>query len=372
VNVTAGRAVYKNAERPEASGWGVATSLREIIAVDVKARGGRGRDLTRRMLYLPVMIAAAVAVACAVALSALSEKAEATFPGKNGDIVFTSRGHCADAAIVRVRPDGTGLTPLTCEPILHVYSQYPAWSADGKKIVFQNDADDADEFGRDLWVMDANGGNRVNITNTPNVDEWQPAWFPSGRKVAYVRVGVGGSAGYSAIEVLTLNDRYGSKVTKTSRLTEDGRFPVVSPNGKRVAFGSDRDGDAEIYVIRTDAREGPNNRPAKLTDNATYYDSQPDWSPDGSRIVYVSYRNSNNADDIFVMRADGSGKKRNLTRSPAREQYPAFSPDGKYIVFTSDRGGDQEIWKVRLDGTGLTQVTSDGLDNHQPDWQPRP
>ena len=334
--------------------------LRETIAKDAKPGGGRGRDLTRRMLYLPALIVAAVLMACAVVVLVVSEKAEATFPGKSGDIVFTSRGHCADAAIVRVRPDGTGLTPLTCEPTLHVYSQYPAWSADGKKIVFQNDADDADEFGRDLWVMDANGGNGVNITNTPNVDEWQPAWFPSGKKIAYQAAG---------IEVLTLNARYGSKVTKTTRLTEDGSFPAVSPNGKRVAFGSDRDGDAEIYVMRTDAREGPNNRPVKLTDNATYDDSQPDWSPDGSRIVYVSYRN--NA-DIFVMRADGSGKKKNLTRSPAREQYPAFSPDGKYIVFTSDRGGDQEIWKVRLDGTGLTQVTSDGLDNHQPDWQPRP
>jgi Tol biopolymer transport system component len=336
--------------------------LRETIAKDAKPGGGRGRDLTRRMLYLPALIVAVVLMACAVVVLVVSEKAEATFPGKSGDIVFTSRGHCADAAIVRVRPDGTGLTPLTCEPILHVYSQYPAWSADGKKIVFQNDADDADEFGRDLWVMAANGRNRVNITNTPNVDEWQPAWFPSGKKIAYRR--------NNGIEVATLGET--GKVTKTTRLTSDGANPAASPNGKRVAFGSDRDGDAEIYVMRTDAREGPNNRPVKLTDNATYHDSQPDWSPDGSRIVYVSYRNSNNGDDIFVMRADGRGKKKNLTRSPAREQYPAFSPDGKYIVFTSDRGGDQEIWKVRLDGTGLTQVTSDGLDNHQPDWQPRP
>jgi Tol biopolymer transport system component len=254
-----------------------------------------------------------------------------------------------------------------------VYSQYPAWSADGKKIVFQNDADDADEFGRDLWVMDANGGNRINITNTPNVDEWQPAWFPSGRKVAYVRVGVGGSAGYSAIEVLTLNARYGSKVTKTTRLTEDGSFPAVSPNGKRLAFTSDRDGDAEIYVMRTDAREGPNNRPVKLTDNATYYDSQPDWSPDGSRIVYSSARGGN-WEDIFVMRADGSGKK-NLTRNPARDQHPVFSPDGRWVAFDSDRNqasrGHSQIWKMRIDGTRLTQLTSDG-ENLQPDWHPLP
>src|SRR5215213_10001690 len=89
VNVTAGRAVYKNAERPEASGWGVATLLREILAMDVKAGGGKGRDLTRRMFYIPALIVAAVLLACVATLLALSEKAEATFPGKNGRIAYT-------------------------------------------------------------------------------------------------------------------------------------------------------------------------------------------------------------------------------------------------------------------------------------------
>jgi Tol biopolymer transport system component len=330
--------------------------LRETIAKDANPRGGRRRDLTRRMLYLPALasLVAAVLMACAVVVLVVSEKAEATFPGKSGDIVFTSRGHCADAAIVRVRPDGTGLTPLTCNPSMDVYSQYPAWSADGKKIVFQNDADDADEFGRDLWVMDANGRNRVNITNTPNVDEWQPAWFPSGKKIAYRAAG---------IEVLTLNAK--GKATKTTRLTSDGAEPAISPNGKKIAFASHRDGDAEIYVMRSDIPEGPNNRPGKLTDNATYSDSQPDWSPDGSRIVYSSARGGN-WEDIFVMRADGSGKK-NLTRNPARDQHPVFSPDGRWVAFDSDRN----LWKMRIDGTRLTQLTSDD-ENLQPDWQPRP
>jgi TolB protein len=320
-----------------------------------------------RTVLLGAAVTTALVGACAIALLVvMSQKAEAAFPGRNGDIVFTSRDapHCATlAAIVRVRPDGTGLTPLTCDPVLQDFAQYPAWSADGKRIVFQLDADDSDDMGRDLWVMGANGGNRVNITDTPNVDEWQPAWFPSGRKVAYAREGIG----TSAIEVLTLDDS--SKVTKTTRLTEDGGFPAVSPNGKRLAFVSDRDGDAEIYVMRTDAPEGPNNRPVKLTDNATYSDSQPDWSPDGSRIVYSSSRGGN-WEDIFVMRADGSGKK-NLTRNPARDQHPVFSPDGRWVAFDSNRVGDYEIWKMKADGTRPTKLTNNG-DNLQPDWQPRP
>jgi hypothetical protein len=115
VNVTAGRAVYKNAERPEASGWGVATLLREIIAKDVKARGGRGRDLTRRMLYLPALIVAAVLMACAVVVLVVSEKAKATFPGKNGRIAFVSTRDTKTESgdIYTMNPNGTGLERLT-------------------------------------------------------------------------------------------------------------------------------------------------------------------------------------------------------------------------------------------------------------------
>src|SRR5215213_3717442 len=108
VNVTAGRAVYKNAERPEASGWGVATLLREILAMDVKAGGGKGRDLMRRMFYIPALIVAAVLLACVATLLALSEKAEATFPGKNGRIAYESNG-----VIYTINPDGSGKTKVT-------------------------------------------------------------------------------------------------------------------------------------------------------------------------------------------------------------------------------------------------------------------
>src|ERR671910_1293426 len=112
MNVIAGRAVYKNAEHPEASGWGFATLLREIIAKDVKARGGEGKDLTIRTLYLPALIVAGVLVACAAGLFALSEEAEATFPGKNGRIAYSGFGGGTDTGIYTINPDGSGKTRI--------------------------------------------------------------------------------------------------------------------------------------------------------------------------------------------------------------------------------------------------------------------
>jgi hypothetical protein len=118
---------------------------------------------------LVLALVAACVAAIAAAILALSTKpAEAAFPGTNGVIAY--RGDCWPMSIFRVRPDGTGVTPLTCD--LAAFAQHPAFSADGKRIAFQNDADDLDEFGRDLWVMDANGENKTQITDTPNVDEW--------------------------------------------------------------------------------------------------------------------------------------------------------------------------------------------------------
>src|SRR5215208_2040429 len=142
VNVTAGRAVYKNAERLQASGWGVATLLRVIIAVDVQARGGRGRDLTRRMLYLPALIVALVLMACAVALLAVSREGEATFPGKNGRIAYASDDPREPyfGPIYTITPGGGGKSKVT-------NGLAPSYSPDGKRIAYftlHNKGNDAD------------------------------------------------------------------------------------------------------------------------------------------------------------------------------------------------------------------------------------
>ena len=312
-----------------------------------------------RTVLLTASVVLALVVACMVVVIAFMKPAEAAFPGRNGDIAFTNYDGTAD--IYRINPDGTGLERLTD---IGGWSQYPAYSADGQRIAFQNDADDMDEVGRDIWVMDADGKNETNLTNTPSVDEWFPAWFPSGNKVVY-----SGSAG---IEVITLNAN--DEVVNATRLT-GGTHPAISPNGEKLAFSSARDRDSEIYVMRSRFPEGPGNHPVNLTNNAVH-DADPNWAPDSSKVVYESCQYYC---DIFVMNADGSNKK-NLTRTPSTSEHsPAFSPNGKYIVHSkwSDDSGSRQIWRMKVDGSDKVQLTDNSDSDvsgikRGADWQPLP
>ena len=164
MNVTVGRTVYKNAERPEASGWGVAALLREILAKDVKARGGKGKDLTIRALNLPALIVAGVLMACAVVVLVVSEKkAEATFPGKNGRIAYASYDAPfpkGDSEIYTINPDGSGKTQLTHN---NTDDLDPAYSPDGKKIVYAGQ--DGPKGDLEIYTLNARGGGKSRVTN---------------------------------------------------------------------------------------------------------------------------------------------------------------------------------------------------------------
>ena len=122
-----------------------------------------------------------------------------------------------------------------------------------------------------------------------------------------------------------------------------------------------RDGNYEIYVMNADG-----SGQTRLTNNPAD-DDYPAWSPDGTKIAFTSDRDGN--DEIYVMNADGSGQTR-LTNNPADDQYPAWSPDGKKIAFDSDRDGNYEIYVMNADGSGQTQLTNNPANDKYPAWSP--
>jgi TolB protein len=155
-------------------------------------------------------------------------------------------------------------------------------------------------------------------------------------------------------------DSNGSRVL---RLTEgaQGDDSEWSPDGRRVAFTSFRDGQADILVMDADG----SNTIRVTTDAAADY--QPTWSADGRRIAFVSERDGNA--ELYVVNADGSNPQR-LTNSLSRDTDPAWSPDGGRIAFASNRDGEFEIYLMNADGTQPARLTSFDGDNLRPAWSP--
>jgi Tol biopolymer transport system component/predicted Ser/Thr protein kinase len=132
--------------------------------------------------------------------------------------------------------------------------------------------------------------------------------------------------------------------------TREDSAPEISPDGKRLAFASDRSGSYEIYLSGVDG-----SNPVQLTSVKASSDTgTPRWSPDGKLIAFDS-RLEGHA-DIFVVSAEG-GAPRRLTSEPYDNQIPAWSRDGHWIYFISDRGGAQQVWKVPAEGGVAVQVT---------------
>jgi Tol biopolymer transport system component len=137
--------------------------------------------------------------------------------------------------------------------------------------------------------------------------------------------------------------------------------PSWSPDGRKIAFVSDRDGNEEIYLMNADGSD-----PTRLTHNPGV-DRRPFWSPDGGKIAFVSERDGNR--EIYIMNADGSDSTR-LTHSPGRDQALSWSPDGSKIAYISDRDGNEEIYMMNTDGSSQTRLTNNSARDLRPSWSP--
>ena len=152
--------------------------------------------------------------------------------------------------------------------------------------------------------------------------------------------------------------------TDAVQLTNDVALntdPAWSPDGSRIAYTSERDGGRAIYVRNAD---GSNvKRLTPLTQDSF----DPAWSPDGTRIAFVRVRDAN--PEVYVVNVDGSGELR-LTSNPTIDTDPAWSPDGARIAFSSDRAGNHDIYVMGADGSAITRVTNGPTLDRYPAWSP--
>lgn len=187
----------------------------------------------------------------------------------------------------------------------------------------------------DIFMIDPTSLFETNVTNTPLLSETEPTFSPDGTKIAF--------SDFDSGDIWVMNPDGTNRIN----LTNNGMrnyAPVFSPDGSRLAFVSERDGNAEIYLMNADG-----SNPTNVTQNPSF-DVNPAFSPDGSRIVFRSLRNG--AFDIFIMNADGTNQT-NLTNTPEEDDFPSFKPDGSQIVFQTNNplGASWIIYVMNPDGS---------------------
>jgi len=250
----------------------------------------------------------------------------------------------------------------------------PGWSPDGQRITFVSHRLGHDgTLSTEVYVMNADGSGQRNLTREWGLElDVSPIWSPDWRKIAFVSDPCAAVAGACVTQIYLMNaDGSGlRRVARGGKVRLPGAAgfyalpPAWSPDGRKIAFGSDRDGSVEIYVMNAD---GSGQR--RLTRSPEVEGSLA-WSPDGRRIAFVSRigdaRNPTRRQEIYVMNADGSGQ-----RKLARDGHaPAWSPDGRKIAFRSDRDGNGEIYVVNADGSGQRRLTRNPTSDGGPLWSP--
>ena len=263
-----------------------------------------------------------------------------------GKIVFAS-DRDGDRDIYVINSDGSGRVQITNDP---ADDYAPKWSPDGTQIVFVSNRDGNAE----LYLIDAKGENLVRLTDNP-AEDTAPDWSPDGSRIVFV------STRDEPTELYLMD--VSKKESGVSRLTKNELwedFPTWSPDGDKVMFQAKRQGNSFIlYTITADGKEQKNLKNGHL---------QPAWSPVDNRIAYVWQQYPGRA-TILVWNMDmGLDEEYFLLERLKENLYPAWSPNGEQIVFSSDRDGQIDLYIVNAEGTGIFRLTHTESMEESPDW----
>ena len=325
----------------------------------------------------------------AVAISALP--AQATFPGENGRIAFRRflNRHMTWGAVFTIEPDGTDELQVTHPPVGFV-DRNPDISPDGRRIAFEREGVDCDCISNEVFVVDVDGSNLTQLTENPpgtvcdagGYCNGTPAWSPDGTQIVFSRASGVFQKHFSQNIGLWVMNADGSdmhQITQESTTlgTGEDSDPQWSPNGNKIVFQrrnvrTSRP-KAGIALWTVNVHTGSERRvtPWRLRAGDT-----PDWSPDGRRILF--HDNNDGSPDVsanlYTIRPDGSQLRQLTFLEGGAVNYlgSSYSPDGTMIVFgrRPATGGAADVFIRTVDGE--RHVTRTRLYDSYPDWGPAP
>ena len=298
--------------------------------------------------------------ATALAVAAfLGTAARATLPGSNGLIIYqASVGK--HTQLFTVEPDGSRVRQLT-----HFSSSdavHASWSPDGSEIVFERDFPKR----AGIYTMGLSGGGLKSLT--PHGLQGLPAYSPDGSTIVFDR-------SLPHEDALWLMRSNGSGLRQLTHDSPAGKgecrcegSPVFSPDGRRIAFvRTITDLKTAVFVVNLDGSGLKQLTPWHLGVSAKL-----DWSPDGSKILISSPQQERpgTASNVFTIRPDGTGLTQltHDTKPGVHDLADGFSPDGTKIIFakTVDNGPFQ-VYVMNSDGSAVRQLTH-GVDAHWASW----
>ncbi len=328
------------------------------------------------------------------------------FTSDGGRIIFASNRTDERWDIWSINTDGSGLIRLTNDKTNELA---PRTTSDGNNIVFVSTA------GGDhaIWSMDINGENKKRLTSGGTGD-WFPAMNPDGKEVVFVSTRLGNG------DVWTID----SVEKKYHRLTYTDLpefSPAWSPDGSKIAYVTNKGGEFDIWIMDKDGKNkrrltkgisdrnwGSRFSSRKILETAGYYHLS--WHPDGTKILFTEWRDEDRRQKtedrgqktedrgqktedrgqktyisviefdknvIERLEVDSSpihdytliGEKE-LTKGEWEDFAPSFSPDGTSLTFSSNRGGNWDIWSMEFNGEDLKQLTKGTDDELAPVYSP--
>jgi TolB protein len=267
---------------------------------------------------------------CAFTVFVSAQGAFASFPGVNGKLAAAGGGFGADVFLVNI--DGSDLVNLT--NTLDSADAQPAFSPDGTQIALTHSPGLCCGDLR-LSIMNADGTNLHAVSPTINFNSGDPSWAPGGQKIV-----LGGNADIFKIHA----DGKNLTPVITSPATESS--PMWSPRGGQIAFLSNETGTRQVYVMNTDGSEVKQLTAVAGDINAL------DWSPDGRNFVYNV--ETSTGETIFVMDRNGSNPHMLFHSDGLGYVNPTWSPDGTKIAFlvtALDDPNHRDIWVMNAEGT---------------------
>jgi Tol biopolymer transport system component len=250
-----------------------------------------------------------------------------------------------------------GGTPVSVSDSTHV-NVSPTWAPDSRKLLFVSNMGGT----RDIWQqrIDADGRPIGSPSRqTSGLSSFNISMASDGSQLAYDVVKNANNVWWVSLE-----QRWPISISSAQPITRENHhieMLSVSPDGRSLAYSSDRAGNQDIYTLRIDGGE-----PVQLTSN-TGNDFAPVWSPDGREIAFYSHRNG--IRNVYVMNSDGTAEQQ-ITRGPGQKIFPSWSPDGKRIVFGVSLDGLYIIERASNDTwTDPRRLTADSA--NIPRWSPR-